>query len=104
MKLPLAAFATSALILAGCSTTTMDATASAVGETISHPVNAAVNGVAPLPQETEYTYWRKIPGTNVYESIKLDHRPDHDEMIRLGIIPPDTTAPAPAAQAAPAAK
>lgn len=91
--LPLAA---GALLLAGCSATRMDATASAVGGTVAHPVNAVVNGVAPLPQERQYTYWKKTPGTNLHEPYVTDHPLSAEEQKQLGIIPPDVTAPDPA--------
>lgn len=96
-----------AALLAGCSSPSVDATASAVGGAIAKPFNAVVNNTAPLPQDTTYTYWRKVPGTNLHEPYTSDHPLTRDEQEKLGILPPPaeikpeaTPSPAPAAPAA----
>ena len=91
--LPLAAFA---LIVAGCSTESMDTTADVLTRPVTHPINAAVNDTLPLPQESQYTYWRRQPGTNLFEPYTSDHPLSPEEQAALGIVPP-AAKPAPVA-------
>lgn len=80
--LPLAALA----LLAGCST----------GEPAA-PVDG--NTPAPLPEKQEqlggsaaqsaqFTYWRKVPGTNLHEPYITDRPLTREERDKLGIVPP----------------
>lgn len=90
--IPLAALA--ALFAAGCSSQSVDTTAEAIASPITAPVNAAVNNTMPLPQNAQYTYWRRLPDTNLYEPYTSDHPLTKTEQENLGIVPPGPAAKA----------
>jgi hypothetical protein len=46
-----------------------------------------------LPQTDQYTYWRRQPGTNLYEPYTSDHPLTKDEQDQLNVVP---VKPAPA--------
>ena len=65
-----------ALAAAGCSQSGND------------PASKAVNATMPLPQEAQYTYWKRVPGTNTYEEVRSDHALSAEEKQKLGIEDP----------------
>ena len=76
----LAASAALALSLAGCGS---------ASDPCTDPVSAAVNSTMPLPQTSQYTYWQRIEGTNVYKEYLSDHPLSAEEQRKLGIVAPD---------------
>jgi len=75
------------LILAACSAGSAERTAEAIASPITAPTNALINNTAPLPQEAQYTYWRRQPGTNLFEPYVSDHPLSAEEQDKLGIVP-----------------
>lgn len=75
-------------VLSGCSDGSAGRAAEAIASPVTAPINAAVNNTAPLPQESQYTYWRKQPGTNLVEPYVTDHPLSEAEKQELGILPP----------------
>lgn len=73
----LTTFVLIALAAAGCS------------QSGSDPVSKAVNATMPLPQEAQYTYWKRVPGTNTYEQLTTDHALSADEKAQHGIVDAD---------------
>lgn len=76
--LPIAALALS-LHLAGCG---------AASDPATDPVSAAVNATMPLPIRSQYTYWQRVEGTNVYKEYVSDRPLSAEEQKQLGIVAP----------------
>lgn len=71
--------ASSAILLAGCGS---------ASDAPTDPVSAAANAALPLPRQSQYTYWRRIEGTKLYEAFTSDHPLTAEEQQKLGIVPP----------------
>lgn len=53
----------------------------------------------PLPQNDQYTYWRKSPGAGLYEPYTSDHALTKSEQEQLGIVASGEKPPAPTPEA-----
>ncbi len=77
------------LLLLGCSTREMDTAASNTIRTVTYPVTAPIRAIGqsiPLASDTEYVYWRAIPGTNHFETYTSSKPLTAEEMEELGIL------------------
>lgn len=80
--LPLAALA----LIAGCST---GQEARVEDKPVARPIpenQPQVGGS--LAQTAQFTYWRKVPGTNLHEPYTTDRPLTKEEQEKLGIVPP----------------
>ncbi|MDR1497704.1 MAG: hypothetical protein LBS59_04735 [Puniceicoccales bacterium] len=80
------------LLLGGCATGELDTAAGNTARVATYPVTAPARVVAdslPLSVQTEYVYWKPVPGTSVFTKIVTQKALTIEEQRVLGIPVPE---------------
>lgn len=83
------------MLLSGCSTQEMDSAAGNTARVATYPVTAPARVVAdslPLSVQTEYVYWKPVPGTSVFTKVVTQKPLTPEEQRVLGIPVPEDAA------------